>query len=153
MVRIRDVLSLGLAVQLLLMMAVGASFGAIGVLVDPAAAVPAWYDVYVPLAITCLVVGLGLAWLGLDRWPWIAPGGVWNVALLGFGGVMVSMAAGGLLDFLTGAPPTPELPSIGRAIGWGLGLLGGVIVGWRREWLVRDDATDDRTGADGGEPS
>ena len=149
MVRIRDVLSLGLAFQLLLMMAVGVGFGAIGVLVDPAAAVPAWYEVYFPLAITCLAAGIGLAWWALSRWAWIAPGGVWNVTLLAFGGVMIGMLAGGLLDFLNGAPATPELPSIGRVVGWGLGLLVGVVLGRRRDWLVRNEPSDDHAAADG----
>jgi hypothetical protein len=149
MVRIRDVVSLGLAFQLLLVMAVGVSFGAIGVLVDPAAAVPAWYEVYFPLALTCLAAGIGLAWWALSRWPWIAPGGVWTVVLLAFGGVMIGMVAGGVLDFLNGAPATPELPSIGRAIGWGLGLLVGVVLGRRRDWLVRNEPSDDDAAADG----
>lgn len=151
--RIGDVLSLGLAFQMLLLGTAGLSFSAVGAVVAPVTALTAWYDLFLPVAITCLVLGLGLAWWGLDRWPGIAPGGVWNVALLAFGGAMAGMATGLLFDFLNGAPVTPELPSIGRVVGWGLGLFGGVIMGWRREWLVRDDATDDRTGADGGQSS
>lgn len=148
MVRTRDVLSLGLAFQMLLLGTTGLSFSAVGAVVAPVTALTAWYDLFLPVAITCLVLGIGLAWWGLDRWPWIAPGGVWNVALLAFGGAIAGMAAGGFLDFLNGAPATPELPSIGRAIGWGLGLLVGVVLGRRRDWLVREESSEDVTDAD-----
>ena len=139
MVRIRDVLSLGLAFQMLLLGTTGLSFGAVGAVVAPMTALTAWYDLFLPIAITCLVLGIGLAWWGLDRWPWIAPSGAWNVALLAFGGAMIGMVAGFLLDGLTGPPATPELPSILRTVGWGLGLLLGVVLGRRRDWLVRSD--------------
>jgi hypothetical protein len=139
--RFRDLVGLGLAFQLLLLGTVGMTFSAIGVLVDPAMALTSWYDLYFPIAMTVLAIGLGLAWWALSRWPWIAPGGVWNVALLAFGGALVGMAAGGVVDVSTGGPPTPELPSIVRAIGWGVGLVIGLVLGQGRGWLVRDEDT------------
>ena len=134
-----DVLRLGVGVGILLLGTVWTGFSAIGALVDPTTALVSWYDVYFPVALTCLAVGVGLAWWSLSRWPRLAPSGVWNVALLGFGGAMIGAAAGVLLRLANGAPTTPALAAILRGAGWGLGLLVGVIAGERREWLVRDN--------------
>lgn len=136
--RLADLLSLGLAFQMVLLVTIGTCFNAVGAIVDPATALPAWYDVHLPLAIACLVTGVVLARWVLARWPHAAPGGAWNVALLAFGMALLGTAAGGLLDLLTGPPAEPALASIGQAIGWGTGLSGGLVVARRREWFLRD---------------
>jgi hypothetical protein len=146
--RLADLLSLGLAFQMVLLVTIATSFNAIGAIVDPAFALPVWYDVHLPLAIACLVAGVVLARWALARWPHVAPGGAWNVALLAFGVAILGTATGGLIDVLTGPPAEPALASIGQAIGWGLGVWGGLVVGRRRAWLVRD-GDDDRVDAAG----